>query len=156
MRHFTAEARPRTGSPSTGEDPNSEPYLGVLPSKKVFGAERQDRPQVSGVTLPSSPLHRFSPLQLVHACRMSQGMIDHLPSRAGKASLRYIADNIASCQTSHAVITSILAAQTPDMARSLKHPCKHFAIWSQGTDSDTRLVMLTIRLHTRGRILSNI
>ena len=86
-----ATSQPRlmhTGRPSAGGDDKSEPYLGVLSRKEVPGAERQDRPQIPGVALPSSPLHSFSPLQLVHACRDQQSLVSW-PSaacREGKAS----------------------------------------------------------------------
>ena len=77
-----ATSQPRlmhTGRPSAGGDDESEPYLGVLSRKEVPGAERQDRPQIPGVALPSSPLHSFSPLQLVHACRICKRLVGHLP-----------------------------------------------------------------------------
>ena len=56
----------------------------MLSGKEVLGAERQDRPQVPGIALPSSPLHSFSPLKLVNACRSQQRLMGRLRLYAEK------------------------------------------------------------------------
>ena len=82
-----AEAGLHMGSSSaTGwSEDDVAPDLGMLPSEEVFGAKRQDRPQMSGITLPSSPLHSFSPLQLVHTCRNQHSLVSWPPCTEGKA-----------------------------------------------------------------------
>ena len=120
------------GSASAGEKDKAEPYLGVLSSQEVLGAKRQDRPEVSGVALPSSPLHSFSPLQLVHTCKFWHRLVGHLPVHAGKTRLMgYAPERTASHHAPDVIFTSALGAQIQDMAMSSKHLFKHLHSASQ-------------------------